>query len=1590
MWVDHGARLAAPRGMRRLVLVMLCGVVGCAQPEAETSVVSSHRPLIAQPEPVALDAARQAHDAFRVWARGYSSSAPSKRLAIEGEGLRLAQARRPYFVALLLQDPEQALELAVNPVERTIFPDSVKAELEEWRDGVGALQVIGGLSLDGKALPLERIVRFEGRDEVLRAGVFGARLTQQTRGKLRLHGVALDGVIALTNDRLRRLFPGEPARDLPLELPRTCPTSRKVADPGLVYDGADANFGFCTMEHATAFEQGLAAQELNAVETLNSVWSQGSKTVLFIRVDFSDRVGDPVAQSSVESVMNTQVKPFYEAASYGKTTLVTTVIPTVRVPKTVAQYQTNQDYYTLMTDARAAAKAAGYDTANYDLDVIAFPAIFSGGWAGRAYVGSKGVWLNGYFDLRVIGHELGHNYGVNHANYWSAAGLSIIGPGTNVEYGNPFDMMGAAGGANSHFNAWFKRLYDWVTSEETGVVTASGTYRVNALEQSIASGLHALKIVRDPVHDYWVEFRPGFNNVNVQNGASINWGYHSNTGSHLLDMTPGDGDLGNSALLIGRTFPDPLANLFITPIAKVATPAALDVVVNVGPFPGNRAPSVSISASTSTPTSGQLVTFTATASDPDGDALAYAWTFDDGSFGPNAAVATKSFTASRAYTVLLTVSDMKGQTATTSTVVVVGSPTTFTLSGQVALAGVGVPGVRISDGTRATFTTSDGHYTLTNVPAGNETINADKVDFTFTRGFAAPLAVAASQSGLDFTAAAVAGYQVQGKVTASGVNLANVVVTDGVRTATTNATGDYSLGPAPTGRYTLSASLAGWSLTPSFTNPIDVIGGNVTGQNFYATGAFLSGSIPAAGVTIAPVVTDGVRSATATLGGTNWFWNLNSVPNGSWNLTASSPGVTLVPVFINPVMVNANMGQSNLNFRLGTTTGVNVSGTVKTGGTPLPGVTVSDGTRTSTTDSLGRYVITTVPAGTFTLTPTLTGYTFVPATRAITVATTDLTGQDFSTTVVNLPPTVVTAAGATPNPVVTGTTTQLQALGADDGGEAALTYRWTASGGGFPVNFSANGTNAAKNATATFTGTGFYTIECVISDAGGLSVRTQTTVTVQAVPTSMVILPATATLLTGASQALTAQLQDQFGRPTFTGTPTWTTTAGTLNMASGWSSTFTAPLTPVVATVQASVASKSASARITVTSAAAPMISSAARATPNPVTAKSTSVAVRATDDGGEAALSYTWSMGEGPGVATFVPNGTNAAKDAIASFTKSGSYVLTVTVSDADANTATSTVTVVVAATPTALDVQPAVVSLQAGQTQGFTATATDQFAEPLAPQPALTWVTSGGGTISAAGLFTADLTPGGPFTITVTTSSLTGTAQITVGAAPDTAAPTATIIAPVSNARLTALSSLEAMASDNVGVVKVEFWLDGTTKLGEAASAPWAVMSDFSAVAEGAHTLTAKAFDAAGNSGTSDGVAITVGHGPVDAQPPSIRITSPSAGAMTALMISVSVEASDDVGVTTVDFELDGTSAAHATAAPFSTMLTVSEGAHSLVALARDASGKFTRSEALSFTSSANVAITQPTAVVGACGCSTGSCAAHARTYSGKERHH
>jgi Zn-dependent metalloprotease len=87
------------------------------------------------------------------------------------------------------------------------------------------------------------------------------------------------------------------------------------------------------------------------------------------------------------------------------------------------------------------------------------------------------------------------------------------------------------------------------------------------------------------------------------------------------------------------------------------------------------------------------------------------------------------------------------------------------------------------------------------------------------------------------------------------------------------------------------------------------------------------------------------------------------------------------------------------------------------------------------------------------------------------------------------------------------------------------------------------------------------------------------------------------------------------------------------------------------------------------------------------------------------------------------------------------------------------------------------------------------------------------------------------------------------------DTTAPTASATESGTSGTIT----FSATATDNVGVSKVEFYVDGVLK-GTDTTSPYSMTLDSTTLTNATHSLTAKAYDAAGNVGTSTAVSFTV----------------------------------------------------------------------------------------------------------------------------------
>jgi autotransporter-associated beta strand protein len=374
-------------------------------------------------------------------------------------------------------------------------------------------------------------------------------------------------------------------------------------------------------------------------------------------------------------------------------------------------------------------------------------------------------------------------------------------------------------------------------------------------------------------------------------------------------------------------------------------------------------------------------------------------------------------------------------------------------------------------------------------------------------------------------------------------------------------------------------------------------------------------------------------------------------------------------------------------------------------------------------------------------------------------------GSGSSMTLTNAGLTVATAAAASPSPV-TGTTAALSVLGADALGESHITYTWATTGTPpAAVTFSANGANAAKNTTATFTKAGTYNFQVTLTDTAGLSTASSVSVTVNQTLTSIAVSPAT----TGVAESHTAQFsavaKDQFGnalttQPTFT----WSVPTGIGSVNS--SGLYTAPGSTGTATVKAVSGSVNGTASVTV--ATAPTVATAAAASLSS-DGTTVSLSVLGADAAGASNLTYTWAATSMPSGATapiFSDGGDNTAQNTLAFPSQAGNYTFQATITNAAGLSTTSSVTLDVTQVATSITVNPDPPVLAAGGSQTFTASELDQFGNAMSSQPSFTWsVESGGegGTINSSGHYTAGTTAGVD-AIDAVAGSLTGTGEASV----------------------------------------------------------------------------------------------------------------------------------------------------------------------------------------------------------------------------------
>ncbi len=818
-----------------------------------TSVAPSSNPGPASANSVtateATSAVQPTGSPFESWARAYASGDAKQRSALLARGDELAKARRDEMAELIRTNPEEALHRALPYGLRKQLPESILSQIEQPLEGRGDFRPVYYKPLPGRESEVPptsyEVVMNKTQYETF---IYGARRYQPGHENSYLNGVAVTDssakrLLALSESPARILDPEEVAdKRIPID-PICRNTSQPIApasQPTVVQFGSDY-FSFCQVSHARQFDDllksahgtlwasggtgsgsGQALVKNHAVDQLppgNGGFQQALHKLLYIRVTFADDPIPPQSDNGAQSTVKANNQYFNEG-SYNTVWWESTVTPVIRLPQRKNFY--GESPGGLLGDAAAGAAALGYFSSDYFYTYVlcnSLPQYKFGGLSSGILNGSPGA----------LSHELGHNFGLPHANFWQPEGRqpgpvqppnpqppypidpdSLIGHNDinapfilglvsmvvpSQEYGNQHDVMGSGPG---HFSAMFKNYMDWLPDQFVKVATHSTTNRIYAFDTPrIKDGrFYAMRIRKDFQHEFWLSYRQGFPaNPWFSTGLEVDYNFGvandpqaflSLGNNVLLDTTPDTTYAKeDAALVVGRTLHDSQASLHITPIAIGGGPDPSDkwieTVVQIGPFPGNQVPTLTLDASALVISNGTTVAFTATAQDADGDQLAYYWDFGDYTFGTNGPVQSKTFDVDGQYVVRCEVSDMKGGVASRHVVLTVGTPTTFTISGRVLdPEGNPVQGVRVHN-------SGDKPASPTPQPDGITTNSAITDIGTYRYGY-------------------------------------------------TDTDGYYVIGNIPPGGYTNRAFLFGYRTEPlNFTDPVVLNNGNAINLDFVAT-----------------------------------------------------------------------------------------------------------------------------------------------------------------------------------------------------------------------------------------------------------------------------------------------------------------------------------------------------------------------------------------------------------------------------------------------------------------------------------------------------------------------------------------------------------------------------------------------------------------------------------------------------------------------------------------------------------------------------------------------------------------------------------
>jgi hypothetical protein len=576
--------------------------------------------------------------AFAKWVAKFLAATTEDQWALEEEGIELAKARQKVIKAQILTDPRRALANAVPLAVRAQLPIDVQKYLEKRVDAFGDWGTKCTLPPPGSKTqePKEEEVAQAG-NQSFRAHHYGDRNARHIEGGS-LHGIAIDGELAVLDSPLRALEPGEmPGRrtvdftqvdDMHGSKTERSAGRRTGGGVGRIATGATSGAKGARFYQigSGVYGKGASAAQVDKVESVLKLrqnnyenvreavsssddwivpddknyladsgapgstgmpWrppashTNGNKTVLIMRVQSPAHPLDPWLQNNTNLTnQSADINARYSYISNNRVSITFAYTPVYTLPASFDNF--NADAW--RDEARARAQSSGFNLNNYQVHVTMH------GGADTGYGGLQSgnhLWLNNTYGQFVFIHEFGHWLSLPHSGLFQVTDGNPMSPNrTIVPYGDGTCYMGAS--YNNYnlslYNPAYQNKLRWMNDNDVQTVTRSGTYTIYQYDGPTENRVRALKLPRDDNFNFWLSIRgnvdgayPAHTNgvaIRAQNGWNPNDAW-------VVDMHPNDGGSENAPLLLNEEWYDSAADVRIKTVAVGGSSPNRSVTVQI-------------------------------------------------------------------------------------------------------------------------------------------------------------------------------------------------------------------------------------------------------------------------------------------------------------------------------------------------------------------------------------------------------------------------------------------------------------------------------------------------------------------------------------------------------------------------------------------------------------------------------------------------------------------------------------------------------------------------------------------------------------------------------------------------------------------------------------------------------------------------------------------------------------------------------------------------------------------------------------------------------------------------------------------------